>query len=40
MNITKHANIRAQQRGITSEFLDLIYAFGDRQNVRNLNLFL
>ena len=35
MNITKHANIRAQQRGITSEFLDLIYTFGDRQNARN-----
>jgi len=35
MNITKHANARAQQRGITSEFLDLIYAFGDKQTARN-----
>jgi hypothetical protein len=35
MNITKHANTRAQQRGITSNFLDLIYAFGDIQNAGN-----
>jgi hypothetical protein len=35
MNITKHTNTRAQQRGITSDFLDLIYAFGDIQDAGN-----